>query len=114
MTAAALDLLHRLRAHHAGGAELDPEFAAATVAAIDGYLSGAARGVTLDEAFGIAAPSYVQPWWKAATDDRRRVLVQRLAEHFRQADQTNTARAIASAAERYAASEWTRRDHRID
>lgn len=109
---AAVDL-RRLVAHLADDAPLDPETASGLVAGLQCYLTEAPAGMTLDRALGLDAGSYGVPWWQPETTERRRELLLRLAEHFRQPDQTNTARAIATAAERYEAGEWSRRDRRL-
>jgi len=75
------------------------------------YLAGAARGLTLDRAFGVEPMSFTRPWWQELSSDQRDTLIIELSTRVPAASVSGLAKAMATIARRYAATGWPREEH---
>lgn len=96
--------LRELVSRHEGGDELDRWLAAS----LSTYLEGADKGLSLEEAFGVATAQGQPPWWRQEAHEKRDEAIRLVADHFGNIGITQQADEILKTANRYITTAWRR------
>lgn len=104
----AVARIRRITAALENGKELDADDRQWWAAAFREYLDGAALGLTLDSAVGVASRPYERPWFEMEALAERERLILELAMYATATSCSGQAKAMASLAAGYAANGWLR------
>jgi hypothetical protein len=106
---AAAERMRRVRDALGAGELLDATDAGWLARGLERYLTGAAAGVKLEDALGVAVPPGGSPWWSERRRAERDAAIRELAVTF---PGSTSARALATAEalRRYGSAAW-RLDH---